>query len=153
MTWHTLGRTPQDRRLSKRRVIRTRNPLEYKHALHRQPKKIRIEDGVVGKPNTQIWESDDLPRKRCRGVIALFSFRATLHNRNGWSISSPGATIATFMIRASASTVMSIEPSATVLPAPPRWKASTAYKTAPIAVSHTPPMMVSTMNVVLNAVI
>jgi len=61
--------------------------------------------------------------------------------------------MATFMTSARARTVMNIEPSATVLPAPPVWNALTAYSTAPIAVSHSPPMTVSTKNVVLNAVI
>jgi len=61
--------------------------------------------------------------------------------------------MATLMISASANTVMRIDPSATVLPVPLLWKALTAYSTAPIAVSQTPPMTVSTTNVVLNAVI
>ena len=95
----------------------------------------------------------NVPRKRWRGVIALLSFRATLHNRNGWSIRRPGAIIATFIISARARTVMNIDPSAMVLPAPPSWMALTAYSTAPIATSHTPPMTASTTNVVLNAVI
>ena len=61
--------------------------------------------------------------------------------------------MATFITSARTKAVMSIDPSATVLPAPPRWKALTAYSTAPIAVSHTPPMTVRTTNAVLNAVI
>ena len=95
----------------------------------------------------------NVPRKRWRGVIALLSFLATLHNRNGWSIRRPGAIIATFIISARTRTVMNIDPSAIVLLAPPSWIALTAYSTAPIAVSHTAPMTVSIMNVVLNAVI
>ena len=61
--------------------------------------------------------------------------------------------MATFITSARARTVMRIEPSAMVSVAPPPWKAFTAYKTAPIAVSHAAPMTVSMMNVVLNAVI
>ena len=60
--------------------------------------------------------------------------------------------MATFIISARARTVMNIEPSATVLPAPLLWKALTAYSIAPIAVSQIPPMTVSTTKVVLNAV-
>ena len=48
---------------------------------------------------------------------------------------------------------MNIDPSATVLLAPPSWIVLTAYSTAPTAVSHTAPMTASTTNVVLNAVI
>jgi len=111
-------------------VDQNKDPLEYDTPPTGGRGEMKIEDKEVGKHNTYKKsprkERDDLPRKRWRGVIALLSFRTTHHNRNGWSINNPGATIATFITSARTKTVMSIEPSATVLPAPLSWKALTA---------------------------